>query len=501
MSDQVPDAVGKKAIHVKWAGRTIALGTFPLAEAEEKSARAKALTRAWRSTMQPKPSREWVILELERLGVRVVSGSRAGKTMNKQAESGDDEGTHAYKSPTMNFGVKNEQDFDTMMQRRSSSIGYAMMDGDLRRRSDSFGLGQVGRNEDVVMPPHRPLVGGASAAAYEAARADHYNSLAAKKRLSGDTPRRPSLGGGRDYLGGGAPSFSASSNQHYEMLKLHHMNLLNEIQETTLMMNLYQQQQLQQQRQQLQEQERMMERQGPNHAPSMKMSQQQSARNPDAGSSYGGGIYGDRSRGGTGGMMETMGRSPSLGFGSMEGMNRGSLGLGTMDSMNRGSLGLGTMEGRASLGLGSWDRSIEGVGRFSLGLGGSGGSLGKGANGLGGSGSSLLAPSGANEQDQGSKTKRSTNEGRPGRDTRKIQEELLAQVEEQRILEERLQKVRKEIAQRQREAEALEASFGVSVNGVEKRTSSGSDDPADDDTSSRKKRKSDDTSGVTSCEV
>jgi hypothetical protein len=32
------------------------------------------------------------------------------------------------------------------------------------------------------------------------------------------------------------------------MLKLHHMNLLNEIQETTLMMNLYQQQQLQQQK-------------------------------------------------------------------------------------------------------------------------------------------------------------------------------------------------------------------------------------------------------------
>ena len=38
------------------------------------------------------------------------------------------------------------------------------------------------------------------------------------------------------------------------MLKLHHMNLLNDIQETTLMMNLYQQQQLQQQQQQLQQQ-------------------------------------------------------------------------------------------------------------------------------------------------------------------------------------------------------------------------------------------------------
>ena len=43
---------------------------------------------------------------------------------------------------------------------------------------------------------------------------------------------------------------SVNPNQHYEMLKLHHMNLLNEIQETTLMMNLYQQQQLQQQQQQ-----------------------------------------------------------------------------------------------------------------------------------------------------------------------------------------------------------------------------------------------------------
>ena len=59
---------------LKWAGKTIALGTFPSAEADEKCARAKALTRAWRSTMRPKPTREWVMQELERLGVRVVSG-------------------------------------------------------------------------------------------------------------------------------------------------------------------------------------------------------------------------------------------------------------------------------------------------------------------------------------------------------------------------------------------------------------------------------------------
>merc|ERR1712232_681169 len=63
--------------------------------------------------------------------------------------------------------------------------------------------------------------------------------------------------GGAGLLSGGSGSMnmnnlglSVNPNQHYEMLKLHHMNLLNEIQETTLMMNLYQQQQLQQQQQQ-----------------------------------------------------------------------------------------------------------------------------------------------------------------------------------------------------------------------------------------------------------
>ena len=63
-----------RSLKQKWAGKTIALGTFPSAEADEKCARAKALTRAWRSTMRPKPTREWVMTELERLGVRVVSG-------------------------------------------------------------------------------------------------------------------------------------------------------------------------------------------------------------------------------------------------------------------------------------------------------------------------------------------------------------------------------------------------------------------------------------------
>jgi len=313
---------GKKAVHVKWAGKTIALGTFSSAEADEKCARAKALTRAWRSTMRPKPSREWVMLELERLQVRVVSGRLGRKGEGEDDEMDGDEGggmpgksadaTKGGTSGNMSLGMGNGMPqgvdpallrrdsllsgrdpflgsrrdsitgllsaadmaganrnhslgFNTdslgdLMQRRSSSIGMSLLsDTDANRRNSSMNLSAV-LDHGSDMPPHRPLVGGGSAAAYEAARADHYNNLANKR--PGDQERRASgLGLGGGMGGGGAMGMSVNPNQHYEMLKLHHMNLLNEIQETTLMMNLYQQQQLQQQ--QLQQQ---AEGSGPSNA-------------------------------------------------------------------------------------------------------------------------------------------------------------------------------------------------------------------------------------------
>lgn len=113
---------------------------------------------------------------------------------------------------------------------------------------------------------NRPSVGEGSAASYEATRADHYRKMkerqSGKKRdkNSGNNNMNPmnalsstNLGMNTAMPGGGGMSafgLSVNPNQHYEMLKLHHMNLLNEIQETTLMMNLYQQQQMQQQSQQ-----------------------------------------------------------------------------------------------------------------------------------------------------------------------------------------------------------------------------------------------------------
>lgn len=274
----------KKAVHVKWAGKTIALGTFPITEADEKCARAKALTRAWRSTMRPKPTRDWVMLELERLNVRVVSG----RAIKDEEYVGDDS----------QGGMAPPNCADPNLVGRRGSITASLLNaadmarsnggggewsGDngglggydsssLQRRNGSLSnmMGDLSKQDENSVPPHRPLVGGGSAAAYEAARAEHYRELAEKKNKDQSNVQSNGMdtlvngmgngiGGGMSSQGLGGPSINA--NQHYEMLKLHHMNLLNEIQETTLMMNIYQQQQLQQQQQQQMQQQQIKEQQ------------------------------------------------------------------------------------------------------------------------------------------------------------------------------------------------------------------------------------------------
>jgi len=73
---------GKRAAHVKWDGKTIALGTFPDEEAASMCIRAKDLTKKWRS-MFPKPTVEWVRQSLERRGIRVVN-NRPGRQPTKK---------------------------------------------------------------------------------------------------------------------------------------------------------------------------------------------------------------------------------------------------------------------------------------------------------------------------------------------------------------------------------------------------------------------------------
>lgn len=92
-------------------------------------------------------------------------------------------------------GFSSNADLDNLMQRRSSSLGFSMMNDDLNRRSSLNSLGLDAN--DPAMPPHRPLVGGGAAAAYEAARADHY----AQKR---EEQQRRASGLGLGISGGGS---------------------------------------------------------------------------------------------------------------------------------------------------------------------------------------------------------------------------------------------------------------------------------------------------------
>jgi len=207
---------GKRAVHVKWDGKTIALGTFPTAEAADKCERAKVLTKRWRSTMRPKPSVDWVKASLERLQLRVVNdrpGRRKrdapGNVRPIQTSSSTILSHTSDKKPTIDF-FPNHMGHGQMTQLTNTKTSSSPAPSHYRR------LSNVG-------------------ASY-------------KGTVSYDPPPPPQLRG----LGGGAPSDNdgsgsnqthmgeiVGSTEHYEVLKRHHFKLLREIQETTNLMNLY----------------------------------------------------------------------------------------------------------------------------------------------------------------------------------------------------------------------------------------------------------------------
>jgi len=160
------------------------------------------------------------MVELERLGVRVVSG-RLGRKAGEEGEDGGDKkgpgvsvpglGGPAERSGSIGWGATDADLNSLMMARRNSSLGLSMMN-DPGRRGSLSSLGQaVGLDTgDPTMPPHRPLVGGGAAAAYEAARHDHFTQKSAEQQRRASSLGLGSLAGSGM---GGVGGMSVNPNQ------------------------------------------------------------------------------------------------------------------------------------------------------------------------------------------------------------------------------------------------------------------------------------------------
>jgi hypothetical protein len=190
--------------------------------------------------MRPKPTREWVISELERLGIRIVSGGRSGRTKNDGEEAGGQPGQQAMATPGMGFngqsagalagiqggplgpqmgnvggpmellnnGSWGGPDLErAKTARRNSSLGLSLLLNDPVARNGSFPsltgamAPGMGNDPEAGLPNYQPYIGGGAAAAFNAMRDDFYEQQLTEKH------RRAS---NLDGSGGGDPSAAAA---------------------------------------------------------------------------------------------------------------------------------------------------------------------------------------------------------------------------------------------------------------------------------------------------
>lgn len=250
----------RRAAHVKWDGKTIALGTFSAAEAAEKCERAKALTKKWRATMVPKPGVEWVKKALERLQIRVVNdrpgrrkkhevvererNKKASETMYLPPPSRSNQSDHSMRSFANQYNAQthNDPQINPLGTMSGGMVGHLQ-----RRFSNTSGSGMVQQRYSPIQQ-----VPSAASTGFERFQIPQSQSgnvpLPNEFSMNNSTANPPS-------------NLSGSSRQHYQILKEHHDNLLKELQQTTYMMNMYQQN-YEDRSQQEQENSNVMRRQG-----------------------------------------------------------------------------------------------------------------------------------------------------------------------------------------------------------------------------------------------
>lgn len=231
------------AAHVKWDGKTIALGTFSVREAAEKCNRAKALTKEWRETMVPKPNVDWVKATLEKLHIRAVNDRPGRRKKRDISELAADKQslkplTSSQRKTSMNKPVNFQASSNSLFRSEGAFQSSDRVHGPSLSLLSSHGFSdgsQVYRRNSLS-------IGILPNSCYD----NNSNSMQSFERISPIECHHDQLQCESTRRGYGSSNkqhqlsnLVFGSSQHYTVLKEHHMNLLKELQETTAMMNMY----------------------------------------------------------------------------------------------------------------------------------------------------------------------------------------------------------------------------------------------------------------------
>lgn len=243
---------GRRAAHVKWDGKTIALGTFSVAEAVEKCERAKALTKKWRASMVPKPDVEWVKKALERLNIRVVNdrpGRRRKEEIQEKLRRKSNTGITNTIGGSLPLSLQNVPSTQNASGKRSPPTEYSKVfpsesyPGDRLSKERIIGSFDIHGSTDSIRALGSGFSGGRNFDTTFYMKGE-YNPTDVTSAL----PIRQGNQAHSYDVATSCPGRSnppgldsaAESRRHYEILKEHHANLLRELQQTTDLMQMYQ---------------------------------------------------------------------------------------------------------------------------------------------------------------------------------------------------------------------------------------------------------------------
>jgi hypothetical protein len=236
--------------NLQWDGKTIALGTFTVAEAAEKCDRAKALTKKWRASMVPKPDVEWVKKALEKLNIRVVN-DRPGRRRKDEVEQQQikPNSARAFASNSAaGFSNSGMHQHSPRNIRRHADRGEGTI---LNSPRDPFG--NMNMNAAMAAVPNEISTNafdlypnGAGGVSINPTReetgvnSEDFSNLIQQSRMG--LPNDADVNASSFQDAGTTPGMesASASRQHYAILKEHHDNLLKELQQTTYMMQMYQ---------------------------------------------------------------------------------------------------------------------------------------------------------------------------------------------------------------------------------------------------------------------